>query len=467
MRHEFDQSSLNALSKIPIKGVFYRTGHFSYPLNQPRFSTLAKSSGFLKKFRNLKTFQEIHLAYSFGNSGLDPFVRKYLNDRPAKATQWISERIIEDFSLYRSLNPRVVGIQIDLEGVGIDFDVYGRLLERLREGIPKVLISITPMSSWIKRKGFKALSSHVDLLVPMLYDFQRSRVANAPLKVTDLHWLEKMVKLYDQAGKPVIYGLPTYSYCIVYDESGKMRLSWALISPDSVTQNPRLSKAQMTYNESKGPLKLTRTRDRVLTFEVEEKLKFSNLAFGKGSRVKYNFLSPSSVAQYLTAIENTPSQWGRGVGFFRFGVPGEALVLDAWRLKEAVRQSFGTKVKVQAEVFFVSATEFFLAFTNLGRPTYFGKTGYQLSLPGKVDAPLHSRGDFDRVLRIKENQSTKLILEEDYFDRREMLISPLLKLNGAGKTPLPIKITFERSDGITVPLNWEIQRDEETRILTR
>ena len=461
MQHEFDKSSLEVLESIPIKGVFYRTGHFSFPNQKPHFSTLNKTTSFIESFRNLDSFDEIHLAYSFGNSALDPFVKEYLNKNKVKAVEWMGEVIKNDFSLYSSLNTRVLGIQIDLEGSQIDFDIYRQLLDKIKSLLPGVRLSITPMSSWVKRKEFKKVADAVDMVVPMLYDFKRSSLADHDLKVTDYHWLQEMVKLYDDLGKPVIYGLPTYSYSIVYDQKGKMEIPWALISPDAATENLRLSRGNMTYNLSKGKRETTRTRDRVLTFEVTEKLRLSNQTFAKGSKVKYNFLSPSAVAQFLEAVENTRSTWGRGVAFFRFGIPGEALVLDAWRLKDATTNSFGSKAKIKIDYIKSTGSEFFLAFTNLGRSTYFGKTGLKIVLPQGLEVVTSSNGDFERIF-MKDGSFT---LEEDYFQRREMLITPLLKLSKSLDEDGIVKLVLERSDGISIPMEFKINPSKKSRTI--
>jgi len=409
----------------------------------------------------MDTFEEIHLAYSFGNSSLDPFVTAYLNRKPAEAVAWICEHIREDFALYHALNHRVQGIQIDLEGGSIDFKIYQTLLDRLRELIPEVKLSITPMSSWVKRPSFQKLAESADLIVPMLYDFKRSRNAKYDLKVTDYHWLQKMVKLYDQLNKPVIYGIPTYSYSIVYDHTGKMEIPWALISPDSATENLRLSRGSMTYNLSKGDGESTLSRDRVLKFQALEKVRFSNQSFQKGSTVKYNFLSPSAVAQYMEAVTETPSRWGRGIAFFRFGVPGEALVLDAWRLKAAINESFGSKIKIKAEIIEGSQGEFFLALTNLGRSTYFGKTGLSLILPPGIEIFSKSSGDFERF----STRDGAHVFEEDFFERREMLITPLLRFVKDLGVLSPLQLVLERSDGITVSLNWNLSSGKKSQTL--
>ena len=180
------------------------------------------------------------------------------------------------------------------------------------------------------------------------------------------------------------------------------------------------------------------------------------------SDLKYNFLSSSAVAQYLEAVQTTPSKWGRGVAFFRYGIPGEALVLDAWRLKDAITISFGSKVKIRVDFIKTAGPEFFLALTNLGRSTYFGKTGLKLTMPSIIEVDKGANGDFERILKQKD----AFVLEEDYFKRREMLITPLLRplkqLNRGGI----VKIELERSDGITVPLEFELYPLKESQIIS-
>ena len=63
----------------------------------------------------------------------------------------------------------------------------------LRSELPGVILSITPMSSWYKKKSIKSLN-HVDLMVQMLYDYKRSQYSNQPLKISDWEWLPEVSK---------------------------------------------------------------------------------------------------------------------------------------------------------------------------------------------------------------------------------------------------------------------------------
>ena len=65
----------------------------------------------------------------------------------------------------------------------------------------------------------------------MLYDYKRSQYSNQPLKVSDWEWLPEVSQNWENLGKPVIFGVPTYSYCIVYDENNQLGVPWALIGP--------------------------------------------------------------------------------------------------------------------------------------------------------------------------------------------------------------------------------------------
>jgi hypothetical protein len=445
LHHEFDAGSLKTLEKIPIKGLFYRTASFSLVQGKPSFSGIRKRKWFLSQFRSLKQFEEIHLCYTFGNSSTNPFVTDYLNQKPDLAIPWMVSRIQEDFRFFKKLNPKVKGVQIDLEGGDIQFDLYARLLHSLRGILGDVVLSITPMSGWVKKKDFQPVADASDFIVPMLYDFHRGKKPSNPLKVTDYHWLKKMVKHYDSLGKPVIYGIPTYSYCVLYDESGKMKVPWAVLAPNSATENHRLELEGLSYNQSgKGKEKKV-TRDRVLSFRSVEKWRFSNMKFEPGSILKYNYLSPSSVNQYLEAIESTPSKWGSGVAFFRFGTPGESLVLNAKRLKQAIDGHYPSDFRCRIEKISVSDSEFFLVFTNLGKSTYFGKTGFKVST-NLMPEDNHHPADFDDLI-ISHGENRKTILTENLFQHNEMLLTPLFKkstLSGA-----KFKVRLELNNGLT------------------
>ena len=442
LHHEFDAKSLKTLESIPIKGLFYRTGTFSLIQNKPVFSGIRKRKWFLSQFRSLKQFEEIHLCYTFGNSSTNPFVTDYLNRSPEQAIPWMISRIQDDFRFFGVLNPRVSGIQIDLEGGHIQFELYARLLRGLKKALPGVTLSITPMSGWVKKKGFKQVTDASDFVVPMLYDFHRGKKSSNPLKVTDYHWLKKMVGHYDKLEKPIIYGIPTYSYCVLYDEMGKMRVPWAVVAPNSASENQRLRLQGLSYNQSgKGKDQMT-TRDRVLSFHSLEKWRFSNMNFEPGSILKYNYLSPSAVNQYLEAIDSTASDWGAGVAFFRFGTPGESLVLNARRLKQAIDGYYPSQFQCRVEKLAISETEFFLLFTNLGRSTYFGKTGFTVTTDLNPDDS-HHPGDFDHI----QNQKGGTKLSEGLFQHNEMLLTPLFNNSTAKDAGFIVQI--ELNNGIT------------------
>ncbi len=169
LKHELDNRSQSELSKIPVHGLFYRVGHFSAAGGHPSVRRLKKSFRFPGQFKSLKSFKEIHLVYTFANSPADSFVKNQLNLSPDEIIPWIVEVIKEDFVLFKGLNEKVQGVQIDLEGKHINFEIFERLMSALRSELPGVLLSITPMSSWHKKKGIKKVLNHVDFVVPMLY----------------------------------------------------------------------------------------------------------------------------------------------------------------------------------------------------------------------------------------------------------------------------------------------------------
>ncbi len=431
-----DNRSQAELSKIPIHGLFYRVGHFSAAGGHPSVKRLKKSFRFSDQFKGLKSFEEIHLVYTFANNGLDPFVKNQLNLMPNEIIPWIVEVIKKDFILFKSLNNNVNGVQIDLEGRHIDFKIFERLMSSIRTELPGVILSITPMSSWYKKKLIKKVIDHVDLVVPMLYDYKRSKYSNQPLKVSDWEWLPEIAEHWEKLGKPVVFGVPTYSYCIVYDENDRLEVPWALVSPDTASENLFLGKPNLIFNKSRKSGLFS--RDRVIEYEIPDRWQFSNRVFRKGSKLKYNFVSSSALSQMLNAIEQKRGKQGVGYAFFRFGIPGEALVLDAWRIRRAVEGRLGRGYKLIIRKIKIESEELY-QIENKGAPSYFGKTGLTLKFFG-CRAEVLNASDFDRA----SQTFNTLNLHEEYLKAHELLYSPSMVCNDGSR----LSIAYNDAGGV-------------------
>lgn len=445
LNYGFDHNSLKVLKSIPIKGLFLHSGKFSRIGEFPSFGGINKRSNFIKDIQSLENyFEEIHLCYTFGNTGTNQFVKKYLNTQPDLAIKYIVSKISNNFDFYRSINKKVVGVQIDLEGSGIDFDIYTKLIKRIKTEINPKFISITPMSSWVKKIKFKALVKECDFVVPMLYDYFRGKTPQQKLKVTDYHWLKSMVKKYASLDTKVIHGLPTYSYSILYDHKGKMRIPWAVYNPNSITENKRFKLESSSYSVSNKQAMF----DRVLSYKSVGSFSFKSQAFKKDSIMKYNFVSASALSQYIEAIQSSMDGKESNIAFFRYGKPSEELVLTAKKLKKAVQASFPATFKVAIEKLH-SKLGFYLIFKNIGSSSYFGKQGFKLSFPSKTF--IDPTSDFDSF---NNNQ-----LIENYFQNNEVLVSPLFK-----ESP-NFKLEFILENGITI--NKVIHMDSDKLIITK
>lgn len=436
LKHELDERSQKELLEIPITGLFYRVGHFSSEGGSPYVKRIKKSFRFPEQFRALNRFEEIHLAYSFSNNSIDSFVKQHLNKFPDRTILWITEVIRQDYLFYKTLNPKVSGIQIDLEGGSVNFDLFKRLMAELDRALPNALLSITPMSSWHARKGIKDILKYVDLVVPMLYDFNRGRNAEEPLKVADWEWLPEVASKWEKLGTPVVYGVPTYSYCVVYDHNSRLKIPWALVDPDTASENRAFELPAMKFN-------LTRqskffSRDRVVDYQASHRWQTSSQVFNEGSRLKYNFVSSSALNQMLTALEASRGEHAKGYAFFRFGIPGEALVLDAWRIRRAVSGRLGRGFKLNIVQFKVESSVLF-QIKNFAVPSYFGKTGLVMRFEGCKSKTADS-SDFDQVV---ENDHF-IEFQEGYLKPYELLYTSLMDCKDASS----LKLEFNDSSGL-------------------
>ncbi len=412
MRHQIDDQTLAELKEIPIQGLFYRMGHFELREKSPFLDRLKKHESFLKDFKRL-TFPEIQVVYTFENSSNHGFVRGYLNQPNKGGVEFVARSMVEDFEMLRAVNPSVSGIQIDLEGPGVDFSVFLQLIQKVKKLAPHAKISITPMSSWHKRKDFLAVAQASDLVVPMFYDFHRGKKVEDPLKVTDISWLKRIVSEWDSLKVPMLIGLPTYSYCVLYDHQGVQAVPWAVTSPESISDNP------VWKLISDNP----QSADRVLLWRAQKDFSFQRQPFKKGSSMKYNFVSSASLNAYLQAIQSLPLKNNHGIAFFRLGYLNEPLVLDARRIRRSIANQPLAKLEIKVTRLAVSQTEFFLVFSNQGEPTWFGGEGLRVQIP--KSRVIGDSSDFDQH-KIEDHGKTMELVEE-YFDAGETLISPRLQ----------------------------------------
>ncbi|MBW7877307.1 MAG: hypothetical protein H3C47_15120 [Candidatus Cloacimonetes bacterium] len=422
MRHQIDDQTLEELKKIPLHGLFYRVGNFELRDTRPYLERIKKQESFVQDFKKL-TFPEIHTVYTFENSSNQGFVRGYMNRPKSQGVDFVARNMVEDYEYLRAINPSVVGIQIDLEGPGVDFSVYLELIKRVKVLAPSAKISITPMSSWHKRPEFLPVAKASDLIVPMFYDFHRGKKVEDPLKVTDIPWLKRIVSEWDQLKVPLLIGLPTYSYCVLYDHHGNQAVPWAVTSPESISDNP------VWKLISDNP----QSNDRVLLWRAQKDFSFQRQPFKKGSSMKYNFVSSSSLSAYLESINSLPLKHSHGVAFFRLGYLNEPLVLDALRIRRSIANEPLPKLKIEVTRISVSNKDFFLVFSNQGEPTWFGGEGLRVRI--KKSRLLGSSSDFDHIKTDEDEQLSELV--EEYFDSGETLVTPRIK---EGKDDLDIRV---------------------------
>ena len=119
---------------------------------------------------------------------------------------------------------------------------------------------------------------------------------------------------WEKLGKPVIFGVPTYSYCIVYDENNRLQVPWALVGPDIASENRFLGKPNLIFNKSLKSGLLS--RDRVIEYEVTDRWQFSNQIFRKGSKLKYNLLVVQHFLRCLMQLKKSVLSKAWSLRFF-------------------------------------------------------------------------------------------------------------------------------------------------------
>ncbi|MCK5685072.1 glycoside hydrolase family 18 protein, partial [bacterium] len=218
------------LKKIGIKKIFLKAGHFWFYNDQFGINSFKypEPAGLLKKF-------DIHLVYTFAQSGKDNFYKQMIKE-PKKAVKYIIDTVEWQIAVFNNVQHPVKGLQFDLEG-HVDLELYARLLKAVKKKFPSLDLSIAVQPFWQKKKGFKKLLNTVDFHCLMLYDFHKAKKQGNISKIADIDWILKEISKFNLLKKPFYAGLPTYSYSMLYNKKGKLIKNWAPFRLEGLSEN--------------------------------------------------------------------------------------------------------------------------------------------------------------------------------------------------------------------------------------
>ena len=116
----------------------------------------------------------------------------------------------------------------DLAGVQIDYDCptsslgsYALWLEQIRSGHPGLPFSATSLPAWLGSSSFSRFARAVDHFVLQVHSLEAPAHWNEAISLCSPAKALKWTKKADTFGAPFLVAVPTYSYGLVYDRSGK------------------------------------------------------------------------------------------------------------------------------------------------------------------------------------------------------------------------------------------------------
>lgn len=437
------------------KGIFFHMGLFDYYRDEPQFNGFVIQSDTFRRLRDLNLMQ-IHLVYTFSGTKKSAFI-KYFHEETEKAICFILERIESDLNVVQGKGLNISGIQLDME-TNVQFDKYKKLIDSVvRRYGEEYLISITPQVYWYKRKGFKRLIENVDFIVPMMYDYAIGKNVKSLMKVSDSTWIKSVLRKYKSVKKPFYAGIPTYSYCKIYNKRGKRTESWAKLSVEEVSENKdfKLIKAKRKKGQN------------TYVFRALRRTKLYNYQFDRGWTVKFNLITPEAVRNYVKAVNKVNPENLLGVAFFRYGYFKENLVLNEQEIDQVLGHSKTQGCRPKGEIL-INRKKYLqlavgeevklnLVLMNEGdQSSYVARTANQFHFEVENGEIIkYDGGGFDSI-KEKEN---KLIFSEEQLSKNEAVYSGLIKIE---VTSLPLILKFSTK---SMQLNRKVWFRSEKKVI--
>ncbi len=430
------EKNVKKILEVKTKGIFFHMGEFDYYRNEPRFKSFEFKADTFKNLKELNLVQ-IHLVYTFSGTPKKAFV-KYFNDNTEDAIEFVLEEIESNLNIFQGKGLKISGIQLDME-TNVKLGNYTRLINIMAKRFGRdYLISITPRVYWYKKKGFRDLIKNVDFIVPMIYDYSIGKRAKSLMKVTDIKWIKTVLKKYKKIKKPFYAGLPTYSYCKIYNKKGRRVESWAILSVEEVSEN----KAFRLIKTKKGKGQNT------YIFKALYSTKLSGYTFSPGWIVKFNILTLDLVKEYMNLVNTIEVHNLLGVVFFRYGYFKEDLVLNETEIAQALGQKEIKGCIPKGEII-LNREEYkqlavgeevkinLLLINDGDQDSYVGRGANQLWFEVENGGIIkYDSGGFDSI----EKKKNKLILKEKHLSVNEAVYSGLIKIEVTA-IPLTLRIS--------------------------
>jgi len=203
----------------------------------------------------------------------------------------------------RDAGAPVHGIQLDYDCPTEDLGHYAHLLEKLREELKGVPVSVTALPTWLGRPGFRSVLEGLDHFVLQVHSLARPADAGDPAILCDTTRVAGWVKDAASLQCPFYVALPAHGYRLVFDAGGEL--------------------------VEVGAEGLEEVHAGGITQEVRA--------------------DPAAIAGVVRALRALPPSCRRGVAWFRLPVEGDRLNWR-WTVLEQVMAGRAPRVELVAEV---------------------------------------------------------------------------------------------------------------------
>jgi hypothetical protein len=138
------------------------------------------------------------------------------------AQQYISKLLLPylDAAKQHAAHP---AIQLDYDCPTAALKDYAALLKSLRTVLPEVILSITALPDWLNSRDFSEVIANIDYYVLQVHSLERPTTLDATYVLCDPNKTQTAVRRASKYGRPFYVALPTYTYRLVFDDTGHFR----------------------------------------------------------------------------------------------------------------------------------------------------------------------------------------------------------------------------------------------------